>query len=55
MSFEGSAMWMTGPVTLTLALMLNVFLAGFSHMTVTTRLTYALVRDRAIPGAEYLE
>jgi amino acid transporter len=38
---EGNMM----PQVLSIALVLNVFLCGFSHMTVTTRITYALVRD----------
>jgi amino acid transporter len=40
---------------LTIVLFLNIFLAGFSHMTVTSRITYALVRDRALPGYKWMD
>lgn len=43
-----------GAVILACALILNVFLSGFSHMTVTTRITYALVRDEALPGSRWM-
>ena len=36
-------------LALTVILVLNIFLAGFSHMTVTTRVVYALSRDQALP------
>ncbi len=39
---------------LALLLLLNVFLAGFSKMTVSTRITFALVRDEALPCSDYL-
>lgn len=42
-------------LVLTVILLLNVFLAGFSHMTVTTRITYALVRDGALPGSNWMD
>ena len=44
----------TGALILTFVLGLNIFLAGFSHMTVTTRITYALVRDKALPGSDWM-
>lgn len=38
---------------MTLMLLINIFLAGFSKMTVSTRITFALVRDEAIPFSTY--
>eukprot|EP00347_Sterkiella_histriomuscorum_P006675 403351864 len=35
-------------------LLINIFLAGFSHMTVTTRITYAMARDGALPKSQWL-
>ena len=51
MTFEGQTLM---PQLLTITLLLNIFLCGFSHMTVTTRITYALVRDGALPGSSWL-
>lgn len=34
---------------LTVVLLLNVFFNGLNHMTVTTRIAYAMTRDEAIP------
>ena len=45
---------MSGAITLTIVLLVNIFLAGFSHMTVTTRITYALVRDKVLPGSKWM-
>ena len=42
---------MAGSTTLTVVLLLNIFLAGFSHMTVTTRIAFAMVRDGALPSS----
>ncbi|CDW80970.1 uncharacterized amino-acid permease-like [Stylonychia lemnae] len=42
-------------VTLSVILMLNIFLAGFSHMTGTTRITYALARDNGLPKSEWMK
>jgi choline transport protein len=50
-TFEGQTLM---PQLLTVTLLLNIFLCGFSHMTVTTRITYALVRDGALPGSSWL-
>lgn len=43
------------PVLLTVILLLNTFSCGFSHMTATTRMAYALARDGGIPGGAYLQ
>lgn len=50
-SFSGNVNW---TLLLTAVLLLNIFLAGFAHMTVTTRITYALVRDHALPGSTWM-
>lgn len=34
--------------------MLNIFLSGFSSLTVTSRVGYAMARDRAFPCSDYL-
>jgi amino acid transporter len=31
-----------------------VYLGGFSHMTVTTRIVFAMSRDGAFPGSKYI-
>jgi amino acid transporter len=35
-------------------LAINVYLGGFSHMTVTTRIVFAMSRDGAFPGSKYI-
>lgn len=35
-------------------LAINVYLGGFSHMTVTTRIVFAMTRDGALPGSKYI-
>jgi amino acid transporter len=50
-SVSGNLNW---TLFLTFVLFLNIFLAGFSHMTVTIRITYALVRDHALPGSKWM-
>lgn len=35
-------------------LAINVYLGGFSHMTVTTRVVFAMSRDGAFPGSKYI-
>jgi len=42
-----------GASFLTVVLLINIFLAGFSAMTVTTRIAFAMVRDGALPKSEY--
>jgi choline transport protein len=55
MTFENDQSQVSfGATLLTVVLLLNIFLAGFSHMTVTTRITYALVRDKALPGSNWM-
>lgn len=41
-------------VLLTVILMLNTFISGFSHFTATTRVAYAMARDGAFPGGKWL-
>ena len=43
-----------GALTLSIILAINVYLGGFSHMTVTTRMVYAMSRDCAFPGSKYI-
>lgn len=35
-------------------ILLNLFFAGFSIMTVTTRIGFAMARDGALPGSKFL-
>lgn len=42
------------PVLLSVVLLLNTFSSGFSHMTGTTRIAYALARDGGLPGGTWL-
>lgn len=39
---------------MTILLLINMFFAGFSSMTVTTRIGFAMARDGAFPGSKYL-
>jgi amino acid transporter len=34
--------------------LINLFFAGFSSMTVTTRIGFAMARDGAFPGSNFL-
>lgn len=43
-----------GAVLLTVMFALNVFFNGLNHMTVTTRIAYAMARDDAIPYSKHL-
>ena len=43
-----------GALTLSIILAINVYLGGFSHMTVTTRMVFAMSRDGAFPGSKYI-
>lgn len=43
-----------GATGLTALLIINVFFAGFSSMTVTSRIGFAMVRDGAMPGSKFL-
>lgn len=44
-----------GASIVAMILLVNLFLAGFSKMTVSTRIMYALARDKALPKSEYLQ
>jgi amino acid transporter len=39
---------------MSILLAINVYLGGFSHMTVTTRVVFAMSRDGAFPGSKYI-
>jgi len=43
-----------GGFGLTMLLIFNIFFAGVSSITVTTRITFALARDGAFPGSKHL-
>lgn len=45
---------MGGSLALSILLAINVYLGGFSHMTVTTRVVFAMSRDGAFPGSKYI-
>jgi amino acid transporter len=44
-----------GAVSMSVLLLVNIFLGGFSHMTVTTRICYAMARDGALPGSRFMD
>ena len=39
---------------MTVLLLINIFFAGFSSMTVTSRIGFAMARDDAFPGSKFL-
>lgn len=43
-----------GALAMSILLAINVYLGGFSHMTVTTRIVFAMSRDGAFPGSKYI-
>lgn len=43
-----------GALAMSILLAINVYLGGFSHMTVTTRVVFAMSRDGAFPGSKYI-
>jgi amino acid transporter len=43
-----------GALAMAILLAINVYLGGFSHMTVTTRIVFAMSRDGAFPGSKYI-
>ena len=51
MAFNGSY---PGSMAMSVLLAINVYLGGFSHMTVTTRIVFAMSRDGAFPGSKYI-
>ncbi len=46
---------LAGSLSMAILLLFNVFLGGFSHMTVTSRIVYAMSRDGALPGSSYIK
>jgi amino acid transporter len=44
----------TGAIIMSLILAINVYLGGFSHLTFTTRVVFAMSRDGAFPGSKYI-
>lgn len=44
----------SGAMAMSVLLAINVYLGGFSHMTVTTRVVFAMSRDGAFPGSKYI-
>lgn len=43
-----------GSMSMTILLLVSVYLGGFSHMTVTSRIIFAMSRDGAFPGSSYI-
>ena len=43
-----------GAIAMTALLIVNIFFAGFSSMTVTSRIGFAMARDGAFPGSTFL-
>ena len=43
-----------GALAMSVIVIINVFFAGFSSMTVTTRIGFAMARDGAFPWSNYL-
>ena len=43
-----------GAVAMSILLVINLFFAGFSSLTVTSRIGYAMARDGALPGGSFL-
>jgi len=39
---------------MSILVLINLFFAGFSSMTVTTRIGFAMARDGAFPGSSFL-
>ena len=47
-------MKLVGALILTVMLIINLFFAGFSSMTVTSRIGFAMARDGGLPLSIYL-
>lgn len=43
-----------GSITMAILLLINVYLGGFSHLTVTTRIAFAMSRDGALPFSKHI-
>jgi amino acid transporter len=48
-SKENGTFMVGGAVTLSVILLVNYFFAGFSSLTVTSRIGFAMARDKAFP------
>jgi len=44
-----------GALSMSIMLLISVYLGGFSHLTVTTRIVYALARDGALPYSKHIQ
>lgn len=44
----------SGALAMTIMLLINLFFAGFSSMTVTSRIGFAMARDGALPFSKFL-
>jgi len=53
-SADGLTYKKAGAVAMTSLLIINIFFAGFSSMTVTSRIGFAMARDGAFPGSSIL-
>jgi amino acid transporter len=53
-SADGKEYKKAGAVAMTTLLIINIFFAGFSSMTVTSRIGFAMARDGAFPGSNLL-
>lgn len=53
-SADGKIYRKAGAVAMTSMLIINIFFAGFSSMTVTSRIGFAMARDGAFPGSKVL-
>ena len=51
LAFNGGYAW---SMVMSVFLAINVYLGGFSHMTVTTRIVFAMSRDGAFPGSKHI-
>jgi amino acid transporter len=51
---EGNNVNLAGAISMAVLLIINVYLSGFSHMTVTTRIVFAMTRDGAFPCSKYI-
>jgi amino acid transporter len=45
---------LAGALAMSILLLINVYLGGFSHMTVTSRIMFCMTRDGAFPGSKYV-
>jgi amino acid transporter len=44
----------SGAIAMSVLVLINLFFAGFSSMTVTSRIGFAMARDNAFPGSKFL-